>query len=88
MLYPGGRGKAIVAIAYEKSGKIKISTRGTKALVSQGLNLGAALAETCAQIGGHGGGHRIAAGASIPKDKLDEFLKIFAQAIEKQAVQT
>ncbi len=84
MLYPGGRKKPILAIAYEEGGKIKISTRGTKKLVGEGLNLGLALSKTCPLVGGVGGGHAIAAGASIPPDKLDEFLKLFPQEIEAQ----
>ncbi len=84
MLYPGGRKKPVLAVACEESGKIKISTRGTKKLVAEGLNLGLALSQTCPLVGGVGGGHAIAAGASIPPDKLDEFLKSFAQQIEAQ----
>ncbi|VVB57124.1 DHHA1 domain protein [uncultured archaeon] len=84
MLYPGGRQKPILAIALDAQGKIKISTRGTKRLVSQGLNLGLALREACAQTGGAGGGHAIAAGAGVAPERLDEFLSLFSQIIEKQ----
>jgi len=84
MLYPGGRQKPIVAIALDASGKIKVSTRGTRRLVGQGLNLGLALREACEPLGGAGGGHAIAAGASVPPERLDEFLKAFANAVEKQ----
>jgi len=61
--------------------KIKLSTRGTRKLVEAGLNLGKILSECCAQVGGVGGGHNIAAGASIPDEKLDEFLKEFASRL-------
>ncbi len=84
MVYPGGRTKPILAVALDKSGQIKISTRGTKKLIAQGLNLGLALRESCAPLGGAGGGHAIAAGASVPADKLDEFLALFSRAIEGQ----
>lgn len=84
MVYPGGRTKPILAVALDKSGQIKISTRGTKKLVANGLNLGLALRESCAPLGGAGGGHAIAAGASVPADKLNEFLALFSKAIEKQ----
>lgn len=84
MVYPGGRTKPILAVALDKSGQIKISTRGTKKLVAQGLNLGLALRVACAPLGGAGGGHAIAAGASVPAGKLDEFLALFSQAIEGQ----
>ncbi|MCL6088849.1 MAG: DHH family phosphoesterase [Candidatus Marsarchaeota archaeon] len=84
MLYPGGRQKPILAIALDQSGQIKISTRGTKKLVGMGLNLGMALREACTPLGGAGGGHAIAAGAGLPPDKLDEFLKTFPQILQKQ----
>ena len=81
MLHPGGRTKPVLALSLEESGSIKLSTRGTRKLVEQGLNLGKTLSEACAAVGGVGGGHNIAAGATIPADKLDDFLKEFAKRI-------
>ncbi|MCX6770998.1 MAG: DHH family phosphoesterase [Candidatus Micrarchaeota archaeon] len=78
MLYAGSRKKPILALSLEAPGKIKLSTRGTRALVEAGLNLGKILSECCAQVGGAGGGHNIAAGATIPEEKLNDFLKEFA----------
>ena len=78
MLFAGSRKKPILALSLEAPGKIKLSTRGTRTLVEAGLNLGKILSECCAQVGGVGGGHNIAAGASIPDEKLNEFLKEFA----------
>lgn len=84
MMFPGGRTKPILALSLDEKGKIKVSTRGTKKLVANGLNLGLALHEACEKTGGVGGGHRIAAGASLPPENLDAFLKEFATAIDKQ----
>jgi len=84
MLYPGGRQKPIVALAMDANRKIKVSTRGTRRLVAAGLNLGLALRQSCEPLGGAGGGHAIAAGASVPPERLDEFLKAFASAVERQ----
>jgi single-stranded-DNA-specific exonuclease len=84
MVYLGVRKKPILAISSDSSGKIKISTRGTKKLVENGLNLGVALSNTTQKIGGFGGGHNIAAGASIEAEKLDEFLIVFSEEIRKQ----
>ena len=78
MLYAGSRKKPILALSLEETGKIKLSTRGTRALVKAGLNLGKILSECCAAVGGAGGGHNIAAGATIPNEKLNDFLKEFA----------
>lgn len=85
MVFPT-RKKAIIALANDETGNVKISTRGTKALVNEGLNLGLGLKEACAQVGGQGGGHAIAAGATVAPQKLDEFLKIFAQILQRQVV--
>ncbi len=75
MLYGNIRmDKPVFAAALDENGQIKISTRATKRLVKEGLNLGALLREATAGIG-EGGGHAIAAGATIKKDKLDEFLR-------------
>ncbi len=84
MLYPGGRTKPILALSLDEMGKIKLSTRGTKKLVAHGLNLGLALKESCAHVGGAGGGHKIAAGATIPNEKLDEFIRVFSQKLKEQ----
>ncbi len=66
--------KPIVGIALGGRGTIKVSARAPKALVSRGLNLGALMKDACADAGGIGGGHRIAAGASVPAGSLNAFL--------------
>lgn len=81
MLFPGQRNKPVLALSLEESGKIKLSTRGTRKLVDSGLNLGKILSEVCPLVGGVGGGHNIAAGASIPAEKLDEFMREFAKRV-------
>jgi RecJ-like exonuclease len=66
--------KPVLGFSLGEDGGIKISGRGTKRLVAEGLNLGTLMKECGAATGGVGGGHRIAAGASIPKDGLNVFL--------------
>ena len=66
--------KPILGISLGEKETIKISGRGGRTLVDEGLNLGALLKESVSGINGVGGGHKIAAGASIPKDRLNEFL--------------
>jgi RecJ-like exonuclease len=82
MLYGGALAsdKPIVGIALDEEGKIKISARATKKLVEGGVNLGEALAKACQGIG-VGGGHNIAAGATIGRDKLNEFLINFSREL-------
>ena len=56
--------------------------------LENGVNLAVAMREACASVGGEGGGHRIAAGGSIPADRLEEFLKTLDDIIGRQQVKT
>jgi RecJ-like exonuclease len=67
--------KSMIGISLGENGDIKVSGRGTKRLVAQGLNLGQIMKAATAEVGGVGGGHRIAAGASIPVGSLNAFLR-------------
>jgi len=65
----------------EVEDKIKISARGTRKLVEKGLDLASAMREASGDVGGMGGGHDIASGATIPKgtammfiDKVDSII--------------
>ncbi|MCL5254467.1 MAG: DHH family phosphoesterase [Candidatus Thermoplasmatota archaeon] len=72
-------------IVYSQSGsELKISARGTRKLVSEGLDLAASLSKSATECGGQGGGHVIASGASVPVGKLDIFLKIVDEITSKQ----
>ncbi len=59
---------------YSDSPKTKASARGTLDLVARGMDLSAAVRAAAESVGGVGGGHNIAAGATIPAEKRDEFL--------------
>jgi single-stranded-DNA-specific exonuclease len=69
----GGKGKPVLGAALSESG-VKVSSRGTKRLVDAGLNLGKVMSQASEEVGGVGGGHRIAAGANIPVESLSRFL--------------
>ncbi|MGI0129203.1 MAG: DHHA1 domain-containing protein [Thermoplasmata archaeon] len=58
----------------EGSGPTKVSARGTLRLVARGLDLATACASAAAAVGGEGGGHRVASGATIPHGTRDRFL--------------
>ncbi len=68
----------------EVEGKIRISARGTRKLVEAGLDLSYALREASAKLGGIGGGHDIASGATIPKGSAMKFIDIVDSIIENQ----
>lgn len=56
-------------------GQLKVSARGTLWLVDRGLDLASACREAAAAVGGEGGGHRVASGASIPAEARESFLE-------------
>jgi single-stranded-DNA-specific exonuclease len=66
--------KPIIGVSDGENNTIKASSRAPRALVAAGLNLAQVMRAGVEASGGIGGGHRIAAGASIPGDKLNEFL--------------
>ncbi len=68
----------------EERGGVKVSSRGTKRLVDNGLDLSSAMSECAEKVGGEGGGHDIAAGALIPEGKEEEFIDIVEQKIGSQ----
>jgi len=71
--------KPILAISYNDD--IDISARATQDMVENGINLGEAMRNAAQAIGGEGGGHPVAAGASIPKGKEEEFLKLLDELL-------
>jgi RecJ-like exonuclease len=67
-----------------KNNEIHISCRGNQYLVSKGLDLGSAMKEVANKLNGHGGGHKIAAGATISSDKEVDFIRNVELIISKQ----
>lgn len=62
----------------------KISARGTRAQIAQGVDLAAACREAAESLEGDGGGHNIAAGATIPKGKEEKFLSLADEIVGRQ----
>jgi single-stranded-DNA-specific exonuclease len=73
----------IVGFANSDDG-VKVSARGTQSLVERHLNLARAMSEAAHSVGGVGGGHDIAAGATIPEGTEAEFLKNLNKLIGQQ----
>jgi len=71
-------------VSYSKNANCKVSSRATFDLVGKGVNLSRALNIACSQVGGHGGGHDIAAGGTIPLEKINEFLLILDRIVGEQ----
>jgi RecJ-like exonuclease len=75
--------KPLISIV-KKNDEIHVSCRGNQYLVSKGLDLGFAMNESAIKLGGHGGGHKIASGATISSEKEDIFLNMVDEIISKQ----
>lgn len=86
MQYFGDREKPTLALA-ESGDDIKISSRGTFDILEKGVDLAAALRECGQKVGGVGGGHRIAAGATVPKGREKEFLELVDKMVGEQKAQ-
>jgi len=73
MQYLLDQSKPTIAVC-RVEGSVKISSRGTMKLVSEGLDLAESMKACAEPLGGVGGGHKIAAGATIPLVREDDFL--------------
>ncbi len=76
--------KPLIGFAYNEKGDVKASARATQDLVDRGLNLSAIMKKAAKELGGFGGGHNIAAGATIKKGKEEEFIEIVEREIKNQ----
>ena len=63
---------------------VNLSSRGMFCQLERGVDLAKAMREACVSVGGQGGGHRIAAGGSVPLDKVDEFLANLDRIVGEQ----
>jgi single-stranded DNA-specific DHH superfamily exonuclease len=63
---------------------VKVSARGNRLLVDQGLDLSLALSRAAETVGGAGGGHNVASGASIPPGSEDRFLAMVDEIVGTQ----
>ena len=77
------RKKPIIGMADSDDG-VKISSRGTQDLIRRGMNLSKAMNDVTEAVGGAGGGHDIAAGGTIPPERMDEFIALLDEYIGKQ----
>ncbi|MFB6202812.1 MAG: DHHA1 domain-containing protein [Halorhabdus sp.] len=78
------RDRPIVAFAEKSATERKVSARGTATLVNRGLDLSAAVGMASRAVGGDGGGHDIAAGATIPAGSQQAFIDRFESTVAEQ----
>ena len=75
--------KIIIVLSEDEKGKVKISARAPRELVEKGFNLAEVMKELAKKFNGRGGGHNIAAGATLEnrKDLVDEIVKIVKEYV-------
>ena len=83
------RGKPVIVLnrkdgANEHGGDTKISARCSKNLVRKGIDLAKALEHAASEVGGYGGGHPVASGASIPEGAEERFITAVDRIIGEQ----
>jgi len=78
-----GESKVTIVTTLTRSGEAKISTRATEQLVQKGVNLGKILQNLSPKYGGIGGGHAIAAGATIQSSELDGLLGDLEKSLDE-----
>lgn len=81
MIIPYNAGKPLIGVSMGEENTLKFSGRTNRMLIAKGINLGEAMVYACGKAGGVGGGHRIAAGASIPSGRINEFLVALGEKI-------
>ncbi|MCL2607071.1 MAG: DHH family phosphoesterase [Methanomassiliicoccaceae archaeon] len=75
--------KPMIAFANADDG-VKVSARADKSLVIKGLDLSFAVKTAAEHVGGFGGGHNVAAGATIPAGREYDFLHMIERIIASQ----
>lgn len=78
--------KPVIAFALdsEDDSMLKVSSRANWGLVKRGLHLGDVMSAVGRSVGGEGGGHDVAAGARIPAEAKEKFLKKADEMIKNQ----
>ncbi len=76
-----GDTKVTLVVTSTEEGEAKISARATDQLVEKGVNLGRILQTLAPNYGGNGGGHAIAAGATVEREGLESFLEEFRRVV-------
>ena len=78
--------RPVIAFADADDGMVKVSARAHDSLVEGGLSMEALLSAAASRLGGEGGGHKGAAGATIPKGAEEEFILQIEEMLETQGL--
>jgi len=87
LLNSGEANKMLPIFAFaEADDGIKVSARANRTLTDRGLDLSSIMKTAAELVGGYGGGHKVAAGATIPTGKEEEFLDIVEDLVSSQII--
>ena len=78
------RSLPIIAFAEKGDDKVKVSARATPALTDRGVDLSVAMHTAATTVDGEGGGHTVAAGATIPAETEETFLETVDAVLGEQ----
>jgi len=77
--------KPLIAYAdVKEEGLVKVSARTVDAVVAKGVNLGEIMQIAAEKCLGKGGGHDVAAGAQIPIEDVETFIKLVNELVGKR----
>jgi single-stranded-DNA-specific exonuclease len=76
--------RPVFAFADAEDGMVKVSARAHDILVENGLDVQKLVSEAALRFGGEGGGHKGAAGATIPKGSLEPFISCIEDMLALQ----
>ncbi len=74
--------RPVFAFADAEDGRVKVSARAHDILVENGMNMESIISMAASRFGGEGGGHKGAAGATIPKECQEFFISFIEQTLE------
>ncbi len=72
--------KPLLLLTKTREGELKVSARTSEILVDRGLSVGVIMQTAAEHVKGRGGGHTVAAGATIPLDQEDRFILMVDQS--------
>ena len=78
------RDQPIIGFAEKSADEIKVSARGNHALTAKGLDLSAVMRDAARAVDGDGGGHDVAAGATIPPATQSTFVSVADEIVGDQ----
>ena len=74
----------IIGFAEKSTEEIKVSARGNHGLTAEGLDLSVVMRDAARAVDGDGGGHDVAAGATIPAGEQSAFVAVADELVGEQ----